>query len=245
MKTPITRGVRNLFVVVIISTLALLFAPARALAQSAESSGLKERIAAVKKSFAESQARLRNYEWIETTVISLKDKEKSRKQNRLYYGAEGKIQKVPVSASPEEATERGLRGKIKENKKEELADYMENAAALVHKYLPPNHELLQKCADAGKVSIHIIEPGKRAKLEFRDYLQSGDSLSVEIDMTNNTILGVSVVSALGEDKDPVTLNMRFDKFPDGTIYTTQTVLDAKAKNVKVAVENGGYRKPGS
>ena len=56
----------------------------------------QERIAAIKQSLQESQARLRSYEWIETTVVSLKGEEKSRKQNRCYYGAEGKVQKVSV-----------------------------------------------------------------------------------------------------------------------------------------------------
>ena len=73
--------------------------PVPAAAQPAAAAGAnpapKERVAAIKKWFAESQARLRNYEWIETTVVSLKGEEKSRTQMRCYYGAEGKVQKIP------------------------------------------------------------------------------------------------------------------------------------------------------
>lgn len=202
----------------------------------------KERVAEVKKSFMESQAALRSYEWIETTTTSLKDEEKGRKQNRCSYGAEGKVQKVEVSAPPEEKPTRGIRGKIKEKKVEELTDYMKKAAELVHKYLPPDHEKLQKSFEAGKASIVILEPAKRGKLEFRDYLVPGDTLGVEINLVDNTILGVTVASTLGEDKDPVTLDVKFDKFSDGTIYTSKTTLEAKAKNVKVVVENSGYHK---
>ncbi len=219
-------------------------APATPAAQQAAGPAPKERIAAVKKSFMESQATLRKYEWNETTVVSMKDEEKSRKVNRCYYGAEGKLQKVPVTATPEAKPSRGLRGKIKEKKKEELADYMEEAAELLHKYLPPDPEKLQASADAGKVAIAVLEPGKRARLQFADYLVPGDALSVEIDLTNNTILGVSVASYLATEKDAVTLDVKFDKFPDGTIYTAETTLEAKAKNVKVVVENGGYKKLG-
>ena len=53
-------------------------------------------VAALKQNLAESQKRLRQYEWIETTVISLKGEEKSRKQQRAYYGADGKLTKLPV-----------------------------------------------------------------------------------------------------------------------------------------------------
>ena len=54
------------------------------------------------------------------------------------------------------------------------------------------------------------------------------------------ILGLNVTSAL--DKDPVAFAVRFDKFPDGTISLSESVLDAKAKQVKVVVENSGYRR---
>src|SRR5947209_7216919 len=82
-----------LTVAVLIVTAAATFTARTSSAQAAPD----ERIAAVKKSFADSQALLRNYEWIETTVTSLKGEEKSRVVKRCYYGADGALQKVPVS----------------------------------------------------------------------------------------------------------------------------------------------------
>lgn len=89
----------------------------------------------------------------------------------------------------------------------------------------------------------ILDPEKRARLDFADYLQPGDVLSVEIDLSSNAILGASVASA-SSSKDPVTLVVRFDELPDGTIYTSGTTLDAKAKNVTVTVQDDGYKKTG-
>ena len=68
-------------------------------------------MASLKASLAANQAALKKYEWIETTVVSLKGEEKSRKQNRCYYGADGGVTKVPVTAPPPEQKKRGLRGK--------------------------------------------------------------------------------------------------------------------------------------
>src|SRR5271154_7122120 len=85
-----------------------------------ETPSVSQRVAALKASLAASQAMLKQYEWIETTVISLKGDEKSRKQQRCYYGADGGLQKVDVSQSPEAAKKRGLRGLIAEKKKGEL-----------------------------------------------------------------------------------------------------------------------------
>src|SRR5258705_9640213 len=101
-----------------------------------------ERVAAIKKSFAESQARLHQYEWVETTVTSLKGEEKARVLKRCYYGAEGGVQKIPMAAAPEAKPARGIRGRIVEKKKEELSDYMKEAAELMQSYLPPDPGLI-------------------------------------------------------------------------------------------------------
>src|SRR5688572_28767353 len=64
-------------------------------------------VAGLKKNLEESQKRLRQYEWIETTIISLKGEEKSRKQQRAYYGADGKLTKVPIGEPQPEAAQSG------------------------------------------------------------------------------------------------------------------------------------------
>ena len=150
----------------------------------------------LKATLAASQAVLRQYEWIETTVVSLKGDEKSRKQERCYYGADGGVQKVEINASPEPQKKRGLRGKLVEKKKEELTDYMKQAVALVKSYVPPSPAKIQAAKDAGKVSIDVLEPGKRARLNFLDYEKPGDNLGVEVDLANNRPLGLKVSTYL-------------------------------------------------
>jgi hypothetical protein len=230
MKTPLK----------IIGLCALLFAlPNPAVAQQPS---VPERVAALKATVAASQIILKQYEWIETTVVSLKGDEKSRKQERCYYGADGKVQKTAVSASPAPAKKRGLRGKIIENKKEELSDYMKQAVALVKTYVPPNPAKIQAAKDAGKVTIEVLEPGKRGRLNFRDYEKPGDNLGVEVDLVNSRLLSVKVATYLDDAKDAVTLDVRMGQLNDGTSYASDITLDAKAKNLKVTVQNSGYRK---
>jgi hypothetical protein len=50
-----------------------------------------------------------------------------------------------------------------------------------------------------------------------------------------------VVTYLEKPEDAVTLNVRFATLADGTSYTAQTALEAKAKNIRVVVENSGHR----
>ena len=198
----------------------------------------------LKATMQASQVVLKQYEWVETTVISLKGEEKSRKQERCYYGADGQLTKVLLTAPAPEEKKRGLRGKIAEKKKEELTDYMKQAVALVKTYVPPSPARIQAAKDAGKVSIEVLEPGKRARLNFSGYEKTGDNLGVEVDLTSNRPLGVKVATYLEDAKDKVTLDVRMGQLNDGTTYASDITLSAPAKNLTVAVQNSGYRKSG-
>ena len=75
----------------------------------AQTPSVPERIAALKTAMETSKASLKQYEWIETTVVSLNGDEKSRKQERCFYGAEGGLTKVELNESPEAANPRAYR----------------------------------------------------------------------------------------------------------------------------------------
>jgi hypothetical protein len=222
-----------------VSSITLLLAPAILKSQSSE---VQQRVAALKQSVARDQQSIRQYEWIETTVISLKGEEKSRQQKQCYYGADGSLQKVTVSASPPPAQKRGLRGRIIENKKEELTDYMKQAVALVKTYVPPDPARIQSVKDAGKVSLALPGAGRGARVNLRDYAKPGDMLSVEVDPASNRVMGLTVATYLDDAKDTITLDVRFASLQDGTGYPATEVLVAKAKNLSVNVTNSGYRK---
>ena len=68
-----------------------------------------DRVTAVKQWLGQSMASIRHYQWIETTVVSLKGEEKSRVVNSCYYDVTGALQKVPMSAPPAEEKKRGIR----------------------------------------------------------------------------------------------------------------------------------------
>ena len=122
---------------------------------------------------------------------------------------------------------------IVENKKEEMQDYMEQAAGLIHQYVPPNPDLIEKSKAAGKV---VTRPGAAGQvgLDFNDYLKPGDRLSVELDGANSRLLGLNVASYHGVSGRRRHAGRPVRHAPDGTSYTAQTTLDAKAKNVRVS-----------
>ena len=221
---------------------ALLFAlTSMTLAQQS----MAEHVGAIKASLATSQATLRQYEWVETTVVSLKGEAKSNKQNSCYYAADGSVTKIPLNPAPPPEKKRGLRGKIAANKTEELTDYMQQAVGLVKVYVPPQPAQIQAAKDAGKVSMDVLEPNKRVRLNLRDYYKPGDTLGLEFDMANNRLLGLSVQTYLEDAKDAVSLAVQMAALPDGSVYAAAIKLDAPAKKVSVTVDNAGYRKKGT
>ena len=191
---------------------------------------------------------MRRYEWVETTIISLKGEEKSRKQQRCYYGADGRVQKVPIGgAEPAAAAapagrRRGgpVKQAIIENKKDDMREYMEHAAALIHRYVPPEPALIQKAKDAGHVAVKLLVPG-RVRLEFTEYLQPGDLLAIDLNTAANRLAALTVASYLDQPDEVVTLAVQIAALPDGTRYPSQSTLDAKAKNIRVVIQNTGHR----
>jgi hypothetical protein len=230
---------RSKFHFVAAACLTLLLMPAIVRSQSPE---VQQRVTALKQSVARDQESLRKYEWIETTVISLKGEEKSRQQKQCYYGADGALQKVTVDTSPPPDKKRGVRGRIVARKTEELTDYMKQAVALVKTYVPPDPARIQAVKEAGKVSLDLPGAGKGVLVNLRAYGRPGDLLSVEVDPASNRVIGLTVATYLSDAKDAVTLDVHFLSLQDGTGYPATEVLVAKAKNLSVSITNSGYRK---
>lgn len=204
----------------------------------------QDRVAALKQSLGSSMAALRTYEWMETTVVSMKGEEKSRKQNRCYYGADGKVEKVPVeSAAQAPAKEkRGVRGKVIENKKEEISDSVKEAIALVKSYVPPDPARIQAAKDAGKVAVNPPDAQGKVQVVIKDYLKAGDSLTVDLNAAKNTLVGLTVASFTEKEKDVVDLKVSMGALTDGTTYPANIVLDVKSQNMTIAIANSGYKK---
>jgi hypothetical protein len=231
------------FLVLTLSLGVLGAVPCQAQTASA-GEGIPERVTALKQSLAQSQKNLRTYQWVETTAVSMKGEVKSQKQMSCYYGADGALQKTPIASSPPPKKQKGLKGKIVESKKEELSDTMKQAVALVKSYVPPDPALIQRAVDAGKVSVENPQPGKTARLVFRDYHLPGDTLSISLDVTTNQLTGLNVATYLGQPSNPVEMNVTMGALADGTTYSATTQLALKAQQLTVNVANSGYKKTG-
>jgi hypothetical protein len=202
---------------------------------------VKANVAIIKKNLADSKASLKKYEWIETTTIFLKGEQKSVKQKQCYYAVDGKLTKVETGGSTQTKKKGGIRGKIIENKKEEMSDYVKKAIAKIQTYLPPVPEKIQKIYEAGKTTVQILEPNTAFKLSFPDYNEPGDLLSVSVNKPKQKITKADVSTSVDDPKAKAVFTITYSDLPDGTQYAEKTILDAPEKDLKIVIENSGFK----
>src|SRR5271168_4649879 len=107
---------------VIIGAIALLTGVA-AMAQNGE---VQQKLAAAKQAAAQNKQRLRQYQWTETTQLTLKGDPKPATENLCQYGPDGQVQKTPIGAPPAAPSGGRLKQRIVEKKKAEMVDYMDD-----------------------------------------------------------------------------------------------------------------------
>jgi len=201
---------------------------------------LQQKLAAVKQAAAENKQKLLQYQWVETTQLTLKGDAKPPTQNSCQYGPDGKVQKTAIGPPPEPPSGGRMKQKIIAKKKAEMKDYMQDVKAVLGLYVPPDPQKMQAAYQAGKVSLNPV-PGA-VNLVFTDYALPGDKMTLTFDTATKKIAGLNISTYMGDEKDAVTLKVQMASLPDGTNYEQQTVLNATAKELVVTTTNSNYQK---
>jgi len=223
----------------LITCVVILPAAVPAIPQNPE---LQQKLAAVKQAAAENKQKLLQYQWTETTQLTLKGDAKPPTKNSCQYGPDGKVQKTAIGPPPQEPSGGKMKQKVIAKKKEEMKDYMQDVKAVLGMYVPPDPQKMQAAYQAGKVSLNPVSGA--VNLVFTDYAQPGDKMTLRFDTATKKITGLNISTYMGEEKDVVTLEVQMGSLPDGTNYEQQTVLNATAKQLVVTITNSNYQKLG-
>ena len=224
----------------IIVCAAILLTAVPVLSQNPE---LQQKLAAVKQAAAENKQKLLQYQWTESTQLTLKGDAKPPATNSCRYGPDGKVQKTAIGPPPEQPSGGRLKQRVIAKKKAEIKDYMQDVKALLSMYLPPDPQKMQAAYQAGKVSLNPV-PGA-VNLIFTDYAQPKDKMALTFDTATKTITGLTINTYMDQEKDAVTLQVRMGRLPDGTSYQQQIVINATAKQLVVTTTNSNYQKLGA
>ena len=208
----------------------------------AQDSALQEKMAAVKQSMAENTQKLHQYQWTETTQLTLNGEQKPPSQNSCQYGPDGKVQKTPMGPPPPPPSGGRMKKRVIEKKEAEMKQYMGQVKTLLGTYVPPDPQKMEQAKQAGNVSLNPV--GGAVNLVFKNYAQPGDQMTLTFDTTAKRITGLSIHTFMGDSKDAVTLQVQMATLPDGTNYVQQTVVNASAKKLIVTTTNSNYQKLG-
>ena len=214
-----------------------------AAAASAQNSDLQQKLAGVKQTLADNKQKLQQYQWVETTQLTLKGDEKPPTQSLCRYGPDGQVQKTPVGPPPEQPSGGRVKQKAIAKKKEEMKDYMGDVKTLLSLYVPPDPQKMQQAYQEGKVSLNPA--GGVVDLIFKDYALAGDQMTITFDTAAKKISSLNINTYMDEPKDAVTLQVQMASLPDGTNYVQQTILNATAKQLVVKTTNSKYQKLGA
>jgi len=206
------------------------------------SNELQQKLMALKQAAAANKQRLRQYQWIETSQITLKGEQKPQRVYQCSYGPNGQIQKIPMGAQQQPQQQRGLRGRIVEKKTEEMKDYMQQVQSLLALYVPPNAELMQQAFQKKNVSIDKNMAASGVQLVFSNYAKPGDQMTIGFDTATKKITTINVNTYMDNPQDAVTLSVQMASLPDGTNYAQQTVLNATQKQLQVTTTSSNYAK---
>jgi len=203
---------------------------------------LQQKLAAVKQSIAENQQKLHQYQWTETTQLTLKGEAKPPKTSLCQYGPDGTVQKTPQGAPPPPPSGGRMKQKIIEKKKEEMQDYMGQVKMLLAKYVPPDPQKMEQAFRAGNASLSPNPGAQTVGLVFKNFAQSGDQMTLSFDTATRKVSSLNVNTYMDDPKDVVTLAVQMASLPDGANYVQQTVLNATAKKLQVTTTNSNYQK---
>ena len=210
----------------------------------------QQRMTQVRDWLQYSQKQIRAYEWIETTVISKDGQEKSRETKRCYYDVNGQLQRVELSHTADQSSHAPpgifpfgrLIKRAAEHEKEEVTQYMRNAVALTHSYVPPDGGRIAQAVMSGRVSVNLLQPGHLVGLDFRDFVKPGDLFSTQIELPSNRLVAINVTTYMDAPDQPISLNVSMGELPDGTLYSTRSILIAQTQGIRIEVQNSGHRR---
>jgi hypothetical protein len=225
----------------VIATL-LAFTPITARSQG--NTELQQKLATVKQIAAENQQKLRQYQWTETTQLTLNGEAKPPSQSMCMYGPDGTVQKTLLTPAPPPPSGGRMKQRIIEKKTGEMKDYMGQVKTLLAMYVPPNPQNMQQAFQSGKASVSPAADSELASIVFKDYAQPGDQMTITFNTATKKISTLNVNTYMDDPKDTVALAVKFASLPDATNYVMQSVLNAAAKKLQVTTTSTDYQRVG-
>ena len=183
----------------------------------------------------ENAKRLRQYSWKSRTEVRKGGETKSTQLHLVRYDADGNVQQTLVSSTSPQIPTRGLRGFIAKKKKENFVEQLDGLKAVAKSYgsLPP--ERMQRFMAGAAVTPEMQGRWSLVRLQGRDVLQPGDSMTVWLDAATRRQRRVEVQTTF--EGKPVRIVSEFKDLDEGPTYLARTAVDYPSGELSVVTEN--------
>lgn len=195
----------------------------------------KEQLALnVSRAEEENLSKLKDYIWKRTSNVFIENQLKLTHVAEFKFNADGKLETTVIDSKPTDKKKPGLRGAAQKNAAEDKAEYVTKSFELAMQYA-----FLSKG--------ELVDFFDRAALTEKDGLIEatasnvhikGDKLTMRIEPTTFLIVYKEFSSLLGTDLIDGKLN--YDKFSNGTVHGTTTILNLPVQKMRIDGLNQDY-----
>ena len=179
---------------------------------------------------------LMNYSWQRSSKVYMDGEEKLHQLVKVWFNSEGEMDGSVLSSESSVQKKRGVRGKMQQNKGEDLANLLAESVNLSLKYVFLSKGNWIDLMDKAEVNI---EDGV-VKIDAKDVLVQGDEVHYIIDDSTKLFKSIALSSAV-KDK-PITATMDFKTMSDGTNHPDVTEIAIPSQSLKIVAENIDYIK---
>lgn len=188
----------------------------------------------VSKAEDQNLENLKEYIWKRSSKVMIDNQLKLTTLTEFSFDETGKLVPKVVDATTTVKQKPGLRGAAQKNAAEDKVDYIEKALELSLAYAFMTKGELMDFFDKAT----ITEKDGFIEAVASNVNVPDDKLFVKIDPKTNLFVYKEFSSFLG--KDPLDGKLSYDKFSNGTMHGTTTVLNMPAQKMKIEGTNQDY-----
>lgn len=188
----------------------------------------------VSKADAANTEKLKALIWKRNSTATVKGEVKATVVNEVSFDEKGEIQVNTVDAETTSKQKRGIRGRIQENAMEDNMDYVGKALQLAIAYTYMSKGQLLDFFEKSTVT----EKDGTVEVSGVNILMEGDTLNVIVDAETKLFINKKFSSKL--DEDPISGEIKYDKFSSGVVHVTETAMNLPAKNAVINAKNQDY-----
>ena len=183
---------------------------------------------------AANQQALKAYSWTQRTEVVIKGEVRVLRTELLRYASDGQLQRSPMGEQPQQQGGRGIRGRKKASKQQEMRDWAGELAVVIAAYgLGTPGELLDFITNAA-----LTEQGASLQAEATAVLVPNDHVSIWYDRQTMLVTRMQVQTT--HDGDAVELDWGYRVLDSGPSYIERLGIRVPAQSIEMTIENFNY-----